>query len=289
MNNNLFSVLERYQSSPENYLTESLVFVLRTLLEKERKIGISLLNVIFSGLNGIQYGEENNIVIKTQDPMEEGQPDISISSDERFVYIEVKRDSPLGQNQISIYRSMLYKRKEKFRAIVLLARSQAQIEDKESPDRNIFWYQIHRWLMDEQQKILDPVCKFLIMAFIQYLEVTKMAIQRVSWEYEKGILAFNNLIQMMEVAIRDAKLKIYRVSSGWDAKGYYVESTKFFCGIYFDNPLIICYEKYNGKIKIETERLNLGSSTFFCQNANEQTRIIRDFVATNVNALRYVT
>lgn len=286
MNNNLFSVLERYQSSPENYLTESFVFVLRTLLEKERKIGISLLNIICSGLNGIQYGEENNIVIKTQDPMEEGQPDISISSDERFVYIEVKRDSPLGQNQISTYRSMLYKRKEKFRAIVLLARSQAQIEDKESPDRNIFWYQIHRWLMDEQQKILDPVCKFLIMAFIQYLEVTKMAIQKVSWEYEKGILAFNNLIQMMEVAIRDAKLKIYRVSSGWDAKGYYVESTKFFCGIYFDNPLIICYEKYNGKIKIETERLDLGSSTFFCQNANEQTRIIRDFVATSYQKLK---
>jgi hypothetical protein len=286
MNRNLFSVLERNNSSPENYLTESFVFVLRTLLEKEKKIGIRLLSIICSGIEGIQYKEEDNIVIETQEATEEGRPDISISSDECFVYIEVKRDSPIGQHQISTYRSMLRKRGKCFRSIILLTKSQIQIENDESPDKNIYWYEIHRWLTDELPKIQDLVCKYLIMAFIQYLEVAKMAIQRITWEYERGVFAFNNLMQMLEVAIRDTKLKISRFSSGWDFKGYYIERAHFFCGIYYERPLVICFEKYERNTTTYTEKLDLADSTFFCQSANEQTRIIRDFVAESYKKLK---
>jgi len=41
---NIFSALEKYNSAiDENYLTESFVFVINTLLQQERPIGIEIL------------------------------------------------------------------------------------------------------------------------------------------------------------------------------------------------------------------------------------------------------
>ncbi len=69
-----------------------------------------------------------------------------------------------------------------------------------------------------------------------------MSLQRVEWEYIKGVPAFNNLINMIEVAIEGAQLIIFQRSAAWDKKGVYVESTEFWCGTSYDNPLIMTFE-----------------------------------------------
>ena len=80
-----------------------------------------------------------------------------------------------------------------------------------------------------------------------------MSIQKVGWEYINGVPALTNLINMIEVAIQGASLPIYAKSPGWDFKGFYVESNKFWCGINYSEPLVMVFriedrKNFNSKL-----------------------------------------
>ena len=66
-----------------------------------------------------------------------------------------------------------------------------------------------------------------------------MSIQKVGWEYINGVPAFNNLINMIEEAIQSASLRVYQKSAAWDAKAFWLENKRFWCGIYYDEPLVV--------------------------------------------------
>ena len=134
-------------------------------------------------------------------------------------------------------------------------------------------------------------------SFNSFLEVKQMSLQKVGWEYINGVPALNNLINMLEVAIKGASISIYGKSPGWDYKGYWLEKKEFISVIYYNNPLIITFElmdkrQYNKElIKDPTYELREGKERlwfrfdleklhFFSLGKDEQLEELTRFMKT---------
>lgn len=105
---NIFSSLSRYGfRQEENYLTESFVYLLNLLLEKDPTAGGKMLSNLYGdNLDFIAVGKD--VSISTQLTFDDGQPDIAIKvSSEKIILVEVKCDSPLGQDQLVRYYDYL--------------------------------------------------------------------------------------------------------------------------------------------------------------------------------------
>src|SRR3989304_3105593 len=120
---NIFSALARYNSATdENYLTESFVFLLDSLLERERDVGLEILNQLCVKDNDFSFDTNEIIAISTQDVTEEGTPDIKVSSPNKLIYMGVRHDSPLGYKQIERYKKALGSSPAVIKQVILLTR-----------------------------------------------------------------------------------------------------------------------------------------------------------------------
>ena len=295
-NENIFSALAKYNSArDENYLTEAFVFVLNSLLLKEPPIGLQILTQLCVKNNEFVFDPDEYISISTQETTEQGRPDIKVSSPNKLIYIEVKHDSALGPQQLARYRKALESSPATIKRIVLLTRFEIDFEDQQERafDKHVRWFEVYNWLANA--KAQDPVSVHLIESFKSFLEVKQMSIQKVGWEYINGVPAFNNLINMIEVAIQGASLAIYKKSPGWDFKGFYVENAQFWCGILHDDPLVLVFEiwdkkKFNTRL-VDTPsypvredkttirfRLQLEDKYFFSLDRDKQLEEITNFV-----------
>jgi len=241
---NIFSALAKYNSAiDENYLTESFVFVINALLQQEHPIGIEILNRLCVENNEFSFETNEVISVSTQETTEQGRPDIKVSSPDKLIYIEVKHDSPLGPQQLARYSKALEPSAATIKHVVLLTRFAIDFEDQgERPYKHVRWFEVYNWLADARPRAKDPISMYLTDSFKSFLEVKQMSIQKVGWEYINGVPAFNNLINMIEVAIQGASLRVQQKSAGWDRKGFYVESTEFLCSIHYNNPLVVTFE-----------------------------------------------
>ncbi|MBA7655791.1 hypothetical protein ES703_63700 [subsurface metagenome] len=254
-NENIFSALAKYNSAiDENYLTESFVFVINALLQREHPSGLEILTKLCVENNEFSFDIGEDISVSTQETTEQGTPDIKVSSPDKLIYVEVKDYSPLGPQQLARYRKALEPSAATIKHVVLITRFAIDFEEQEEkPYKHVRWFEIYNWLTNVRTKAKDPISAYLIESFKSFLEVKQMSIQRVSWEYINGVPALINLVNMIEVAIQGASLPIYGKSPGWGFKGFYVESKEFWCGIHYSNPLIITFEmmdkkKFNAKL-----------------------------------------
>jgi hypothetical protein len=296
LNENIFSALAKYNSAiDENYLTEAFVFVLNSLLLNERPIGIQILTQLCVNNNEFAFDPDEHISISTQETTEQGRPDIKVSSPNKLIYIEVKHDSVLGPQQLARYKKALEPSPAIIKRIVLLTRFEIDFEDKQEKafDKHVHWFEVYNWLANAEAQ--EPVSAYLIESFKSFLEVKQMSIQKVEWEYIKGLPAFKNLINMMEVAIQGASLTIYKKSPGREFTGFYIESQELWCGIYYDDPLVVVFEitdkkKFNTKL-VDTPsypvregkanirfRLQLEDKYFFSLDKDKQLEEITEFV-----------
>ncbi len=238
---NIFSALAKYNSATdENYLTESFIFLINSLLERERTIGLQILTQLCVKNNEFTFECDESISVSTQEVTEQGTPDIKVSSPDKLIYIEVKHDSPLGFKQLERYKKALDASPASIKHVVLLTRFAIDIEEDEKSYKHIRWYEVYNWLANSNLE--DSVSGYLIEQFMSFLEVKQMSIQKVGWEYINGVPALTNLINMIEVAIQGASLPIYAKSPGWDFKGFYVESNKFWCGVNYSEPLVMVFK-----------------------------------------------
>ncbi|MCK4387898.1 MAG: PD-(D/E)XK nuclease family protein [Dehalococcoidia bacterium] len=294
---NIFSALAKYNSAmDENYLTEAFVFVINSLLQQERPIGIEILAQLCVKNNEFSFDIGEDISVSTQETTEQGRPDIKVSSPDKLIYIEVKHDSPLGLQQLERYKKALEPSTAAIKHVVLLTRFVIDFEEQEEkPYKHVRWFEVYNWLANTKVRAKDPVSIYLIESFKSFLEAKQMSIQKVGWEYINGVPALINLINMIEVAIQGAPLPIYGKSPGWDFRGFYVESKEFWCGIYYNNPLIIMFtmmdkKKFNAKL-VETPSytvkegryrmwfsLQLEDKHFFSLGKDEQLEEITKFV-----------
>ena len=299
---NIFSALAKYNSATdENYLTEAFVFLVNSLLQRDHTIGCELLNSLCVNNSDFTFDITEDISVSTQEVTEQGTPDIKISCPDKLIYIEVKHDSPLGYAQISRYKAALESSTATIKHVVLLTRFMIDYENEEErPYKHVRWFEVYNWLDSAQKEVQDPINSYLIDEFKSFLEVKQMSMQKVGWEYTNGIAALNNLINMIEVAIKNTQIQFYPVyprSAGWEFKGFLLGDKEFWCGIHYDNPSVITFElqdkKRFDKSRIETPsyklmegkerlwfRLPLEESHFFSLNKDEQLEEITKFVKT---------
>jgi hypothetical protein len=243
---NIFSALAKYNSArDENYLTEAFVFLINSLLLRERPIGLEILTQLCVENNEFSFNTDEAISVSTQETTEQGTPDIKVSSPDKLIYIEVKHDSPLGAQQLERYKKALESSTATIQHVVLLTRFVVDFEEQEEkPYKHVCWFEVYNWLASARDKAQDSVSGYLIEQFMSFLEVKRMSIQKVGWEYINGVPAFNNLISMIEAAIRGASIPLYKKSVAWEYKGFHLENAEFWCGIsYYDpSPMVVIFQ-----------------------------------------------
>lgn len=293
----IFSALAKYNSATdENYLTEALVFVVKSLFSRERLLGIELLDYLCVKNNEFSFGEDERVAISTQEVTEQGTPDIKISTSDKLIYIEVKHDSPLGYRQVERYKKVLESSPKTIKHVVLLTRFAIDFEgEEERPYKHIRWFEVYNWL--DNIKSEGQIVVYLIESFKSFLEVKRMSMQKVGWEYINGVPAFNNLIDMLGEAIKGASLQVHQRSAGWASKAFWLENKKFWCGIYYNNPLVVVFKAFNkkdldvGKVKPTSYpvkkalksiwfQLQLEDNHFFSLDKDKQLEELTKFVKT---------
>ena len=298
----IFSALAKYNSATdENYLTEAFVFLINSLLTRERAVGLEVLNHLCVQNNDFCFGMDEAISVSTQDVTEQGTPDIKISSPDKLIYIEVKHDSPLGYQQLERYKKALVSSTATFKQVVLLTRFAIDFaEQAERPYKHIRWREVHDLLENTKDKIKDKVSGYLSAQFVSFLEAKGMSIQQVGSEYIKGIPALNNMMSMIEKAIEESGMHFYKSyprAAGWGFKGFWMEDKQFWCGIYYHNPLVVTFQlvdkrKFNKELIGTTDyklkegnvrlwfRLPLEEINFFSLDKDKQLEEITKFVKT---------
>lgn len=277
---NIFSTLFRYSVyAPENYLTEAFVYLMKELLVREPDVAIALINGLCGFSSKPGFVNASSISCNTQVTLDEGRPDIEIRDDDRLlVYVEVKHNSPLHDGQLEAYKSELLKSGYEETRLILLTRSkQSALDTTLSPDEfhHACWYQIHAFLLSS--KVNDKVAEYLIDQFLGFLEEKGMSVKKVSWEYMQGVPSMLNLISMVEAAIEEAIpwVKIKR-TGGWNWRGFYVG--EMFCGIRYDEPLLVVVENNGGWKPTFRKDLDLEKKLFFALGQDEQLEMIINFI-----------
>jgi hypothetical protein len=299
LSKDIFSSLSKYASvSEENYLTEAFVFLLNFLLIEDKLVVLEILNHLCVPNNEFSFDENENIVISTQMITEEGVPDIVVASPDKLIYIEVKYDSPVGSNQLKRYKKDLGSQSAAIKQLILLTKFPVDFSEHEGiPDKLVRWFEAYNLLVVAKDRVEDPVSVYLIDAFKSFLEVKQMSIQKVGWEYINGMPAMNNLINMIDVAIQALPVSKYWKSARWQHRGFYIEDNKLWCGIHYNNPLVVTFEmirkekfdlkaakKTNYALKEGRERiwfrLPLEDLNFFSLDKDKQIEEITRFVKT---------
>jgi len=296
MGENIFTVLGRYGSaSEENYLTEAFVFLIKHLLDRDRLVGIQLLTKLCVDNDEFIFDASEPISIVTQVGAEQGRPDIELSTLDKLLYIEVKHDSGLGYRQLERYKTALDESGAEITKLILLTRFSIDLADDEAKlCKHVKWFEVYNWFTEAKPE--DSVSQYLVRSFLDFLEEKKTSLQKVGWEYIEGVPAFVNLINMIEVAIRNMPLSIYAKSAGWEWKGFWLNNKDCFCGIYYSDPLSVVFElqfeakpseailatsgyRYGktpgGKIYFA---LDLEATHFFALNKDEQLETISTFL-----------
>jgi hypothetical protein len=295
MKTNIFSTLSKSDPvRPENYLTESFVFLLNSLLERDRLTAITILNKLCVNNNQFSFGENEEISITTQEVTEQGRPDIKISSPDKLIYIEVKQDSPLGDRQVERYTEALNASNAKIKHVILLTRFSIEFEEKNKPDKHVLWYEVHNWL--SKADILDPVSKYLRDEFNSFLKEKQMTIEKVGWEYINGVPSLVNLLKMIESGIQSINLTFKLKGQANTYLGRYFSGSDYWCGITFGEPLELRFEMED-KSKFDWDilkkytygdiykqgnaylfTLNLEKCYFFALDKDQQQQKVSDFI-----------
>ncbi len=282
---NLFSTLEHYgHRAPENYLTESLVYLLKLLLARKPVFAAKVLSTMLGIESKFIIEKQDTIVIETQMSTPIGTPDIVIQLDSDYIaYIEAKHDSPLGENQLERYQQHLHSLPTKQKQLVLLCRSRLSYMDTAlSADgyRRVCWYQIYNIL--DSLDYEDEIVAFCATQFQQFLEQKNMSMQQVPWQYMEGVNGLLYITNMMEVAAREM-FPVYRIarSAGWNWRGFKLGGKLFF-GVRFSDPLKLTIDNQYDKsgAEYEAKYLNLREVHFFSLSKDEQFEAIVEFLRT---------
>jgi hypothetical protein len=252
----IFSALAKYSlPQDENYLTEAFVFLINCLLKIDRTAGIEILTKLCVEKDEFSFTTDEDISVSTQYITGLGIPDIKVSTEHKLIYIEVKDRSPVEAKQLMRYRKVLTSSSRPTKKLILLTRVPVDsTEHKDIPDKQVCWFEVHNWLTSLETR--EPVSTYMTSSFKSFLEDKRMAIEKVGWEYIEGVPAFNNLLNMIEAAIKNLEISFYKKlpkAARWDSKGFWLENKKYYCGVYYNAPLTVIFKAFNKR------DLNVGS------------------------------
>lgn len=288
MEPNIFSALARYSGhAEENYLTESVVFVARLLLERDPPRGLDFANLLSCQRKQPWFTSAPSVQISTQVSTAVGTPDIELRQNGVLVYVEVKHDSPLGIDQLERYKEQLDQSTACRKRLVLLSRSRYSDPGTSldpSAYHRLYWHNIYNWLATAVTD--DGVIRYFCDSLMGFLEEKNMSMKKVGWEYINGIPAMLDLSQMMEAALVVALPDASRQrTGGWFWRGYYVSGDLFF-GFRFDQPLKLVLENNKGNNPKTLEcALDLEREHFFSLPSNEQLDCLVAFLHESTSGI----
>ena len=183
-------------------------------------------------------GKPSAIDVYTQFPTNWGIVDLVLRSDDAIVFIEVKVDSVLHEEQMERYYNALHEQSEIDKALGSLTRTEPNAANP--TNFNIGWNEIGDDL--REMRPTTDVGQFIANEFLHLLQHRGLVMARVSWELINGVRSFVSLIEMMNQSIalllENATIQQTRVVNAQDYFGNYVwiNETKFFIGVYFSEP-----------------------------------------------------
>lgn len=279
---NVFAALARYADrAGENYLTEAFAVVLREVARIDPVAGARLASRIL-GLPDGAVRPDLPVTIGTQEIGEEGRPDLVIRQAGRLVgFVEVKDDADLHAGQLEGYRRDLDRQPEPLRALALLSRSKAVPTTTTLPSglyERVSWYEVHEWL--DELGGPDTPLGYLAQGLCAFLKQKGMAMDRVSWEYMRGVPAMMALTQLLEGALPEALPGIpWKRTAGWTWRGLMLgREYGYFTGIRYDAPLVLVFEDNKGWKPVYTRALDLERSHFFALPQGEQLEVLVSFL-----------
>lgn len=279
---NVFKKLGKYGSrEEENYLTESFVYTLHLLCERVPSLGLDVLEKVLGvSLDQVLKSPAPPELI-TQEKVEDGFPDVTIRfGTDLLAYIEIKHDAPLHEGQLEYYKRMLSQSDTDTQALVLLTRSKQNANETTLPADEyhyLCWYEVHSWLRECLGS--DEVVDHVIHDFLEFLEEKKMSLQKVGWEYEKGVASLIGLTTMMEAAISEVftEEKMQR-TAGWSWRGFFL-GQKYFFGVRFENQTVIVFENNLGSKPDYKMGLDFQTEHFFSLDSGEQFERLVEFLS----------
>jgi hypothetical protein len=290
---NVFSALQKYGSSAsENYLTESFVYLIQILLQRDRDTGFELLNLLGGKLGW--FGGGDAITVLTQVTLYDKNPttisvvpylvksvailDIKVEQGDRLLYIEVKHDSPLGENQLEIDLAHLQNTGKAQTQMVLLSRSKSDALVTTLSHENfhhVCWYEIHNFLAAYIER--DPICGYFVKSFVRFLEEKAMSLTPITSAYLDGVQGLIDLTRMLEIAFAQAvpSIKTKRIA-GWSYRG--LAFAQYWCGFRYDKPFFIVFENNVSKNPIYHRKLDLREAGFLLQGGDQQFESLVHFI-----------
>jgi|GEM_PF-4532482 len=301
----LFGNLSRWaRRQKENFVTEAFGYLANYLLEHEQRTGQELLKWLCCGeAAASDIFPITNAQVILQSHTDHGKPDIEIAADDLAAFIEVKKDAKPGPRQLDRYRLSLDAKSANRKYLILLAHFPNELhQGSEQSDRGITWHEVAKWL-DERTELQDPVAIYLVRQFVDFLKEERMAIQHVGREYVLGMEAYVRLVTMIDRALIDAEIPMYKRPRVWkDNWICYVgsRSSRPFCiKIRFKNPTQICFEFFASNLapgKQLPDDWHLGKSkpyrvfkltdSFFAVEAQEQSLQLQTFFKESYEAAK---
>lgn len=259
---NLLMALHRLaHRQDENFVTEAFSHLLRHLLHHEPGVAVGLIAFLTEGRVGIPVEEADTVTIRTQVAVDEGRPDIEISTADHLVFVEAKADSGLGWEQLPRYRKALDADERPNKALVLLTRYTSDDRQQVSvADAERRWYEVGGFLKEsmESDTCGAQVSHFLVGQFVGFLQSRGMLMERVGWEFAGGIRALWNLMKMLEEVARKQTEDV-RSSIGLGWIGYHLEGKTGWVGIEWDEPTWLTFQSNEMSFdKAVADRLGYG-------------------------------
>ncbi len=242
--NNLLTVLHKWaRRHDENFFTDAFAHLVRHLCHFEPEQATRILAELTDNWLVVSSSEVSNVTIKTQVVTEGDRPDLEIRSHNRLLFVEVKMESELGENQLERYRSLLRRSGFDHTRLVLLTRYSPWIaENEEQPDVSCRWHQVADWLSRglNNGTMHDSVSIHLTKQFVDFLKARNITMEKVGSELPQGLRSLRSLMMMIEDVVTARKLQYSRIAA-WDYIGYYLDNKKFFLGVEYEWPEVIEY------------------------------------------------
>ena len=260
---NLFLRLHTWASGQdENFTSESFAYVLQHLTEHDPAVGARIVRRLTGCRLDLSPQDAEFVTITTQVSIAEGRPDIEIRTPDHLVYVEVKVEAELGEQQLERYRSALTRSGYAYTTLVLLTQYPMMFAEPECPDIAIRWFDIADWFEEEAAsgRLTHPSTSFVVTQFLGFLYGRNLAMEKVGWELGPGVRSLGSLLAMMKEAIDgDRRIKRYNLYLSQDFVGYYLGAAAYYLGLYYEQPAVLRFQTWG--VKISKERgsaVNIG-------------------------------
>ncbi len=238
------------QNQHENFVTEAFAYLLQHLLAEDAAAGVHLLRRLTGGMLNLPVEEAHLVSISTQTEVEQIRPDIEITAPGWLVYVEVKVEAPLGDNQLGRYRATLGRAGVAHTGLVFLSRYNEKPPDGQEPDHAVRWFQVATWLDEDlrEQRIEEPTSVFLAQQFLGFLWRRGMALGHVDSSLADGARSLVSLTTMLQYVLQQSAIPTKNNMRWPEWLGFEVGTQASYLGVYVEEPSLLLFRTWGAQI-----------------------------------------